>query len=247
MRLAHRPDRLGLPLGPPIGHQRRQPPDDVEEVPGQCRERLPATLGAVLGSPTDQCGEDRQQRHRQDDDEGAHPVEEHDRHHDEDRQDHRPDHGREESGDIGLDARDPLCRKGARGGGRRHTVDGSGEPPGQEALTQGSRHSYAGPRGIRLVEGSQRGADREDGREREEGGEQAGGTRHTEANDGDHDGRDGEGLGDGGDAECHAQRPEARHDAAGLGEGLEDPGVDRSHGLMLGEPRGGHPLVTCRR
>ena len=55
------------------------------------------------------------------------------------------------------------------------------------------------------------------------------GERLTGATDGDPDGRDGERLGDRGDTLSDAPRPEARHDAAGLGEGLEDPGVDRSH------------------
>ncbi len=229
MRLAHAADRVGLPLSPPIRDERRQPAHHVEEMPRQGGERAPPALSPILGRLPDQGSEHRQQRHGQYDDNRTHPVEDRNRRHDENGQHHCADQRRQEPRHIRLDTRDPLSGKGARTCWLGRPVDRLRQPPSEQALPQGCGHPYAGPCGIHLREGSQRGPDDEHGPERDESWQEAGSTRHTEADDRDHDGRDGERLGDRGEALADAQRPEARHDAADLGEGLEDPWVDRSH------------------
>ena len=72
--LGERPQPVGLAPGPPERHQHVEPGDEVEEVVAEHGERAPLPARGPLGVQPDEDHEDRDQGHRERDDQPGHPV-----------------------------------------------------------------------------------------------------------------------------------------------------------------------------
>ena len=222
--LAHLTNRAHLSFGPTVGHKRRQPLHDVEEVPAEGGERRPTSRRLVGGRPADERSEQGEQRHGERDDDGARPVDHHERR---DRQ-HRHDGCRDErwqkARGIRFHRRCPRGGERDRSGGLGPRVGVEGRPTPQQGGPQGGRDRDPGPRGHAFGEARQQGP------EGEEGGQPGDGRPERVSL---HDGHDERGQGEGGadrrsprehadDAE-HADRP------PGGGHDAQQSRVERSH------------------
>ena len=133
------PPRLGA--GPAEGDQHRQPAHHVEEVARQRRQRPPLPRRPVTGGQPDQSAEERQQRKREGDHEGAEQVLGRDRHQRQRRQHGREHQRRQVAGEVRLGGRDPA------GGEHRDLAGGSARARRRPAVPHRPARIPARPRG----------------------------------------------------------------------------------------------------
>ncbi len=124
VNVTDRSDVGDLVVGPAVGDQGGQAPHDIEEMAGHGVHRTPAPSGLRLGVQADQSGEERQQRQREHQDDGAPEVDPEQHEHGEHRDDRSRHQRREILGDVGLDALRPRP-------GQRHRLGGRGAPLGR--------------------------------------------------------------------------------------------------------------------
>ena len=235
--LAHGADDLNLALRPPVAHEGRKSPHDVEEVPGEVAQRAPPAVGVLLRRRPDEGGEEGEERHGEDDDDRARPV------HDDEAGDreHRHDRGRDERGevlrDVGLDGARPLGgeRQGAVPTGA--LLDGPRRPRLEQVLSQPGRHEGAGAGGDRLRCGAEQGTKGEQPADPQRRPEQG-----VAAHDGDDEGGQREGRPDRRDALCHTDAREGSHRPAGGRDHPQDAWVE---GLHLSAPRWAAPRAAA--
>ena len=111
---ARRPAPSAAPcaLGAAEGAQRRQAPDDVEEVGREPPQRLPALARALLGVAADQPHEHRHERQREQHDQRRLPVDHRDPGDDQERHDRGEHDLRQVAREVALERLDPLYRDG---------------------------------------------------------------------------------------------------------------------------------------
>ncbi len=136
-------DRLDLVLGPAVGDQRGQAPDDIEEVAGQQVHRSPTAIALGCGVLADEGGEEGQQRQRHEEDQHTPGVDEEHDHHGEDRYDGCGDEGGEIAGDIGLDAAHAGSGQAERHIVARTPIGRSRQPPAQQSQSHFAAHLVA--------------------------------------------------------------------------------------------------------
>ncbi len=159
--------RRRLGLAAVEGAQRRQSADDVEEVPGEKRERLPPLARAMLRVPADQPHEDRHERKRQQHDPGRKRVEERNQDEHRSRHDEGEDDLRQVAGEGRLERVHPAdrrrCGLGARGPVERRGV--VPEPPLDELEPQAGEDVARGAPAHDLESPGRPGTRRDDGEE----------------------------------------------------------------------------------
>ena len=244
--LAH---HVHLRSRPPVGHQRRQAPHHVEEVPGQQLHRAPPALRLIARVHADERREDRQQRQRQHDDERAPRV-----HHHEGDQRQRRHHGRgdergEVAGDIRLEGGDPVGGAGERDLGARPPLHRPRQPVPQQRLPHDPDHAQPGAPGDQLARaGEQPARHQQRDQPAEVCREFLALAPHHRADD------EGEGhrLRDRDDPREDADDGQRGHRAAGRREGPQQVGVEGSHRLSVAgragaRARGSTPAVAASR